>query len=98
MYVAVVLVVGRFVRDLVKTEVANSMIEDMPNADNVLRLFHDIYLVREKRDYYLESRYVSVRIHVTVFDSRLFGKLLFLFRSPETLVRWSKYRVKVKTD
>jgi hypothetical protein len=84
MYVAVVLVVGRFVRELVKTEIANSMVEDMPNADNVLRLIHDIYLVREKREFYLESR--------------LFGKMLFLFRSPETLVRWTKYRVKHKTD
>ena len=81
---AVVLVVGRFVRVLVKTEISNSMIEDMPNADNVLRLFHDIYLTREKREYYLESR--------------LFGKLLFLFRSPETLIAWSKYRVKRKID
>uniref|UniRef100_A0A914VZT2 Piezo-type mechanosensitive ion channel component n=1 Tax=Plectus sambesii TaxID=2011161 RepID=A0A914VZT2_9BILA len=84
MYVAVVLVVGRFVRELVKTEVPYSMIENLPNADNVLRLIHDIYLVREKREYYLESR--------------LFGKLLFLLRSPESLVRWSTYHVKRKLD
>uniref|UniRef100_A0A1I8AVS2 Piezo_RRas_bdg domain-containing protein n=1 Tax=Steinernema glaseri TaxID=37863 RepID=A0A1I8AVS2_9BILA len=84
MYIAVVLVVGRFTREVVKTGVNNAIVENLPNVENVLRLFQDIYVVREKRHFYLESR--------------LYGKLLFLFRSPDTLIRWSRYRVKVKTD
>lgn len=84
MYVAVVLVVGRFVREIVRTPLSNAMIEDLPNADNLLRLFQDIYVVREKRHFYLESR--------------LYGKLLFIVRSPDTVIRWSRYRVKVKED
>ncbi|KAK0424254.1 hypothetical protein QR680_008577 [Steinernema hermaphroditum] len=84
MYIAVVLVVGRFTREVVKTGVNNAIVENLPNVENVLRLFQDIYVVREKRHFYLESR--------------LYGKLLFLFRSPDTLIRWSRYRVKVKND
>ncbi|VDM38958.1 unnamed protein product [Toxocara canis] len=84
MYVAVVLVVGRFMRAIVRTPLSNAMIENLPNADNLLRLFQDIYVVREKRHFYLESR--------------LYGKLLFIVRSPDTVIRWSRYRVKVKED
>ncbi|TKR93262.1 hypothetical protein L596_007754 [Steinernema carpocapsae] len=84
MYIAVVLVVGRFTREVVRTGVNNAAVENLPNAENVLRLFQDIYVVREKRHFYLESR--------------LYGKLLFLFRSPDTLIRWSRYRVKLKND
>ncbi|VDK40724.1 unnamed protein product [Anisakis simplex] len=84
MYVAVVLVVGRFVRVIVRTPLNNAKIENLPNADNLLRLFQDIYVVREKRHFYLESR--------------LYGKLLFIVRSPDTVIRWSRYRVKMKDD
>uniref|UniRef100_A0A915PQ08 Piezo non-specific cation channel R-Ras-binding domain-containing protein n=1 Tax=Setaria digitata TaxID=48799 RepID=A0A915PQ08_9BILA len=84
MYVAVILVVGRFVREIVRTRIHNAMIENIPNCENLLRLFHDIYVVREKRQFYLESR--------------LYGKLVFLMRSPETLIRWCRYRVKVKNE
>uniref|UniRef100_A0A158Q6P6 Piezo-type mechanosensitive ion channel component n=1 Tax=Elaeophora elaphi TaxID=1147741 RepID=A0A158Q6P6_9BILA len=84
MYVAVILVVGRFVREIVRTPIHNAMIENIPNCENLLRLFHDIYVVREKRQFYLESR--------------LYGKLVFLMRSPETLIRWCRYRVKVKNE
>lgn len=59
-------------------------VENIPNCDNILQLFQDIYVVREKRQFYLESR--------------LYSKLVFLMRSPETLIRWSRYRVKIKED
>lgn len=48
----------------------------MPNVDKVLQLALDIYLVRESREFTLEED--------------LYGKLLFLYRSPETLVKWTK--------
>ncbi|MCP9264115.1 hypothetical protein DINM_022116 [Dirofilaria immitis] len=63
MYIAVILVVGRFVRELVRTPIHKAVTENIPNCENLLRLFHDIYVVREKRKFYLESR--------------LYGKLIF---------------------
>ncbi|VDK76424.1 unnamed protein product [Onchocerca ochengi] len=84
MYIAVILVVGRFVREIVRTPIHKAVIENIPNCENLLRLFHDIYVVREKRKFYLESR--------------LYGKLVFLMRSPETLIRWCRYRVKIKNE
>lgn len=48
----------------------------MPNPDPVLDLCKDIYLVREAKDFFMEED--------------LFAKLIFLFRSPETLIKWTK--------
>ena len=50
----------------------------MPNVDKVLQLCLDIYLVRESREFTLEED--------------LFAKLLFLYRSPETLIKWTRER------
>uniref|UniRef100_A0A915JYQ0 Piezo non-specific cation channel R-Ras-binding domain-containing protein n=1 Tax=Romanomermis culicivorax TaxID=13658 RepID=A0A915JYQ0_ROMCU len=79
-YVVVVLAAGRFMRSLVVTSPLEIMITEMPNVDKILQLCLDIYLVREARDFFLELD--------------LFAKLIFLIRSPETLIKWTRPKLK----
>lgn len=60
------------------------MFEDMPNVDRVLQLCFDIYLVREAREFTLEED--------------LFAKLVFLYRSPETMIKWTRPKEEVEDD
>lgn len=52
------------------------MFEDLPYVDRVLQLCLDIYLVRESLEFTLEED--------------LFAKLIFLYRSPETMIKWTR--------
>ncbi len=71
-----VLVVARVLRGLVAGNPLDVIIKEMPCIDRLLKICMDIYLVREARDFELEQD--------------LFAKLIFLFRSPETLIRWTR--------
>ncbi|OZC09943.1 hypothetical protein X798_03049 [Onchocerca flexuosa] len=81
MYLAVVMLVGRMIRGLVMNAGMEVMISEIPNPDHLLKICLDIYLVREAKDFILEQD--------------LYGKLIFLFRSPESLIKWTRNRVKV---
>ncbi|XP_035273353.1 piezo-type mechanosensitive ion channel component 1 isoform X2 [Anguilla anguilla] len=76
LYVSVVLVIGKFVRGFF-SEVSHSiMFEELPCVDRILKLCTDIFLVRETGELELEEE--------------LFSKLIFLYRSPETMIKWTR--------
>uniref|UniRef100_T1GZA3 Piezo non-specific cation channel cap domain-containing protein n=1 Tax=Megaselia scalaris TaxID=36166 RepID=T1GZA3_MEGSC len=60
------------------------MFEDLPYVDRVLQLCLDIYLVREALELQLEED--------------LFAKLLFLYRSPETMIKWTRPKEELNDD
>ena len=63
-------------RKIVSDMAPKIMFDDLPYVDRILRLCLDIYLVRESGELCLEED--------------LFAKLIFLYRSPETLIRWTR--------
>ena len=78
LYVSIVLVVGKFVRGFF-SEISHSiMFEELPCVDRILKLCQDIFLVRETRELELEEE--------------LYAKLIFLYRSPETMIKWTRER------
>jgi len=78
MYIAVVIIVARSVRGLIASQPLDVIINEIPNPDYLMKICMDIYLVREAQDFELEQD--------------LFAKLIFLFRSPATLIKWTRQR------
>ncbi|CAB0040178.1 unnamed protein product [Trichogramma brassicae] len=74
LYTTAVILVSSFIKRMVSDMAPKIMFEDLPYVDRILRLCLDIYLVRESGDLCLEED--------------LFAKLVFLYRSPETLIRY----------
>uniref|UniRef100_UPI00398F7CE0 piezo-type mechanosensitive ion channel component 2 n=1 Tax=Pristiophorus japonicus TaxID=55135 RepID=UPI00398F7CE0 len=76
LYMSVVLVIGKFVREFFNGISRSIMFEELPNTDRILKLCTDIFLVREMGELELEEQ--------------LFAKLIFLYRSPETIIKWTR--------
>ncbi len=69
--------VSRLLRTiLVSRNLADIIYEELPYVDRLIKICRDIYLVRERREFELEEE--------------LYAKLIFLHRSPETLIRLTK--------
>ncbi|KAM3828984.1 piezo-type mechanosensitive ion channel component 1 isoform 1-T1 [Vipera latastei] len=78
LYVSIVLVIGKFVRGFF-SEVSHSiMFEELPCVDRILKLCNNVFLVRETGELELEEE--------------LYAKLIFLYRSPETMIKWTRER------
>uniref|UniRef100_A0A672LBU7 Piezo-type mechanosensitive ion channel component 2-like n=1 Tax=Sinocyclocheilus grahami TaxID=75366 RepID=A0A672LBU7_SINGR len=76
LYMSVVLVIGKFVREFFSGISHTIMFEELPNVDRILKLCTDIFLVRETGELDLEED--------------LYAKLIFLYRSPETMIKWTR--------
>jgi piezo-type mechanosensitive ion channel component 1/2 len=79
-YVGLIILLGKVIRSLIASNPLDVIISEIPNPDYLLKICLDIYLVREATDFTLEQD--------------LFAKLIFLFRSPATLIKWTRYRIK----
>ncbi|XP_030761127.1 piezo-type mechanosensitive ion channel component isoform X3 [Sitophilus oryzae] len=84
LYTTLVLVASRILRGVFAEQVAKIMFEDLPNVDRILQLTLDVYLVREAREFALEED--------------LFAKLIFLFRSPETMIKWTRPKEEIEDE
>jgi len=80
MYIALVLLVGKFIRGVIANQPLDVIINEIPNPDHLLKICLDIYLVREAKDFVLEQD--------------MYAKLIFLFRSPATLIKWTRHKPK----
>jgi hypothetical protein len=78
LYLSVVLLAGRYTRAIFQYDGAYIMFHEYPNVDELLQLCSDIYLVRELKEWKLEED--------------LMAKLIYLYRSPETMLRVTKLR------
>ncbi|XP_026133958.1 piezo-type mechanosensitive ion channel component 2-like [Carassius auratus] len=76
LYMSVVLVIGKFVREFFSGISHTIMFDEMPNVNRILKLCTDIFLVRETGELDLEED--------------LYTKLIFLYRSPETMIKWAR--------
>lgn len=82
LYASVVLVIGKFVREFFSGISHTIMFEELPNVDRILKLCTDIFLVRETGELDLEED--------------MYSKLIFLYRSPETMIKWTREKTQWK--
>ncbi|KAF3857972.1 hypothetical protein F7725_011173 [Dissostichus mawsoni] len=67
---------GYFVREFFSGISHTIMFEELPNVDRIHKLCTDIFLVRETGELDLEED--------------MYAKLIFLYRSPETMIKWTR--------
>lgn len=85
LYTTLIFVFSRMLRGTVFSGSSSKiMFEDLPYVDRVLQLCLDIYLVRESYEFALEED--------------LFAKLIFLYRSPETMIKWTRPKKEMHDD
>ncbi|XP_052831053.1 piezo-type mechanosensitive ion channel component 1 isoform X7 [Octopus bimaculoides] len=84
LYVSFILLIARFLRMGTINMHPSIMFRELPFVDRILKLTLDIYLVREMHEFRLEED--------------LYAKLIFLYRSPETLIKWTRRRIESKKD
>lgn len=60
------------------------MFEQLPDVDKILRLCRSVYMVRENKQYLLEEE--------------LYSKIIFLYRSPETMIKYTKKEKEKETQ
>lgn len=79
LYITLIVFFPRFLRSTIFNFTTVSIIvEELPNVDRIISLCNDIYLTRESLEFSLEEDLVA--------------KLLFLYRSPETLIKWTQHK------
>lgn len=72
------IVVARLLRTVLQTS-QTIMFNELPSVERLWHLLRDIYLVREH--------------NILRIEEQLFGRLIFLYRSPETLIKFTKPKV-----
>lgn len=103
LYTTFVLLASRFMKSFIGGQNRKIMFEDLPYVDRVLQLCLDIYLVsityREIYEKILKHIPFQVREALEfALEEDLFAKLLFLYRSPETLIKWTRPKEEYMDD
>ena len=84
LYTSVVLVVGRLIRVNLFMKFHEIMFKEFPGVDYICELIDKIYLAREVKELEIEEV--------------LYAKLLFLYRSPETMISITRLKMKEKQE
>lgn len=84
LYVSFILLIGRFLRMGTINMHPSIQFRELPFVDRILKLCLNIYLVREMHEFRLEED--------------LYAQLVFLYRSSETLIKWTRRPQDPKKD
>jgi hypothetical protein len=103
LYTTLVLVASKFVRSFFSGISFLIMFDDMPNVDRIFQVFRDLSVPNNFIElkslvliYLLEILKLCLDIYLVresgelALEEDLFAKLIFLYRSPETLIKWTR--------
>ena len=76
-YISFILVLGKVIRTMFTGMMSDIKYRQMPYVERIQELIYNLYLARESMDLRLEEE--------------LFAKLLFVYRSPETMIKYSRF-------